>query len=181
MMSLQKLHAYAVQSTACRPAVLLQYFGEALERPCQVCDICLAGTQERVWHDVTSEVVESLAAAASGFEQSKAWGHSKCKKRNAAAHASVPVSGIAAGAVGASEPLNQPSESGATQRSHLFWRGWHSHSQSSTLHRSALRTLRFTPRLQDWLATSLPSDSCFLRRHPPSLINSGCPMRQVAT
>ena len=124
MSSLQKLHAYAVQSTACRPAVLLQYFGEALERPCQVCDICLIGTKERMWHDVTSEVVESLAAAASGFEQSKAWGHSKCKRRNAAAQTSVPVSGITAGTLGCvSESPNQTSGSEATQRSHLFWRG----------------------------------------------------------
>jgi hypothetical protein len=129
MSSLQKLHAYAVQCVTCRPAVLLHYFGESLVQPCQACDVCVAGAKQRVWHDVTSEVVESLAAAAKGCEHSEAWGYSKCRKQRATGvHAAADDGGCAArNAAGASactlESSKNASGMGEGQRSHLFWRG----------------------------------------------------------
>jgi hypothetical protein len=95
-------------------------------RPCHTCDVCLAGDKELEWHDVTSEVAEALAAAARGAEQSQAWGHAKCRKPNAAAMQAAAQGGAAshvtADAHGSSSAVSKAA--GASQRTHLFWRGW---------------------------------------------------------
>jgi hypothetical protein len=179
MSSLQQLHAYAVQAITCRPAVLLRYFGEDLQRPCQVCDVCLAGTEAREWRDVTSEVVEALAAAAVGGEHLQTWSYAKCKRQNApASQAAAQLKESPSGANahemgGASEPSKAMCASKEGQRTYLFWRGLRAscvslHSFSSFVDHA---TIQGSP------AISSLSASFILHRKLPF---SACRARQVA-
>jgi hypothetical protein len=160
MSSLQQLHAYALQPHTCRPSVLLHYFGETLQHPCQTCDVCMAGVKGWEWHDVTSEVLEALKAAALGAERSQVWGSARCKRQNAAPAAAAAAAATAAAAAAAAGQVlhansaashltagvvNPGSGSGEGARSYLFWRGGFVHlARMSHVTRHASRVTRHT-------------------------------------
>ncbi|MEM6893957.1 MAG: ATP-dependent DNA helicase RecQ [Bacteroidota bacterium] len=51
---------YVQQNTRCRNTVLLGYFGEVVDTPCGICDVCIARTRVSA-KDLTQTILDSLA------------------------------------------------------------------------------------------------------------------------
>ncbi|MEL6306278.1 MAG: RecQ family zinc-binding domain-containing protein, partial [Bacteroidota bacterium] len=57
--NLEHMLQYVQQRTKCRSRVLLGYFGEAIETPCGICDVCIAKIKIPT-KDLTQNILDNL-------------------------------------------------------------------------------------------------------------------------